>query len=58
MKKNQFFASIPKSPTQMGSFSVKKASSRFSRLGFPYFKECTVCVFICTKQSGEYDSAV
>ena len=32
MKKRIFFA-IPKSPTQMGSLSVKNASEKFSRLG-------------------------
>ncbi len=32
IKKRIFFA-IPKSPTQMGSLSVKNASEKFSRLG-------------------------
>jgi hypothetical protein len=33
MIKKWFFGSVPKSPTQMGSLSVKNASEKFSRLG-------------------------
>ncbi len=31
--KKQIFFAIPKSPTQMGSLSVKNANEKFSRLG-------------------------
>jgi hypothetical protein len=33
MRKKSFFASVPKPTTQMGLFSVKNASSKFSSLG-------------------------
>ncbi len=33
MIRNPFFASVPKSPTQMGSHSVKNARPKFYRLG-------------------------
>jgi hypothetical protein len=33
MVKKWIFGSVPKSPTQMGSLSVKNASEKFSRLG-------------------------
>jgi hypothetical protein len=32
-KKNGFFGSVPKSPTQMGSLSIKNTGEKFSRLG-------------------------
>jgi hypothetical protein len=38
------FGSVPKSPTQMGSLSVKKASEKFSRLGT--FKQRPVTYFL------------
>ncbi len=33
MIKNGFFGPVPKSHTQMGSFSAKNANEKFSRLG-------------------------
>ncbi len=33
IKKNLFFGSVPKSPTQMDSLSAKNASEKFSCLG-------------------------